>query len=380
MKIGILTYHKADNYGSVLQAYSLQTFLNEEMNFETELIDFVTSKQFDMYRNSIHRPFTLKNIAKTILNICIYNRYRTSKINGFDEFRNSLFHLSNKQYNEMNYKIIGDDYDIIICGSDQIWNMDAYDFHGAYLLENINSNNLVKISYAASLGGYDSIRGNVDKCERLRSNLNNFNIISVREISGKRILDPILDKKIDILLDPVFLLDSCAWNRLVKDCSVIKDNYIFFYSIDYNEAALNIVKKISKKVNLKVIVMYTSNKTIRVKKYGFKIAQNKSPSDFLNYIKNAKMVLTTSFHGTAFSIIYKSLFWVIRGVYDGKINEDDRMTMVLQSFELQERNIDSYSWKNKDLLEIVDYDISNKVISENLCNAQKFLEPFLLNE
>lgn len=380
MKVGILTFCGADNYGSVLQSYALQNFLKNEFRCEVELIDFMTTNQIELYKTSKYTASSLKNIIKSILNVLLYNHFRLDKSKAFDEFRKTRLLLSYCQYNENNYLTVAECYDAIICGSDQIWNMDAYDFHTAYLLKGISAGNILKVSYAPSLGGYDSIRQDRSRKNEFTSTLCDFDAISVREFSGADVLRKLIDKDISILIDPVFLLTRDQWNKITNLTSESNNsNYIFFYSIDYDDSALRMVKKISRKINLPVIVMYTSNKTIRVLRYGFKINSDKSPETFLALVKNAKFVLTTSFHGTAFSIIFQKKFWVVRGIYDGKINNDDRMTTILSKIHLENRNITSETLNDIDLYENINYKDVNDMVNLERSNSKVFLERALFS-
>lgn len=380
MKIGIMTFCRADNYGSVLQSYALQNFINNEFGCEVELIDFMTCKQVEIYRTSKYESRSLKNIIKFFLNILVYNRYSLNKRKAFDKYREKRLQMSNIHYDEYNYKTVAEHYDAVICGSDQIWNMDAYDFHQAYLLKGISCEKIHKISYAPSLGGYDSIRQNKNREIEFKLALENFKAISVREYSGANILEKLINRNISVLVDPVFLLTRDKWSEVADSVrKVNNDNYILFYSIDYNESALKIAKKISKIVNLPVIVLYTSNKTLRSLKFGFEISEDKSPEQFLSLIKNSRLVLTTSFHGTAFSIIFRKNFWVIRGIYDGKNNNDDRMTTILSKTHLENRNIIAETLDGIDLLKKIDYNEVIDLIDIERDKSKAFLEKSLFS-
>jgi hypothetical protein len=290
-----------------------------------------------------------------------------------------MLDISESHYDETNYKNIRDVYDTIICGSDQIWNIHAYDFHEAYLLKEISSKDIIKIAYAVSLGGLGSVTDEVNSYQEALESISDFRAVSLREYKGKELISSFLNKKIHMFLDPVFLIDRNKWEHIAtNDVPVYVEDYIFFYSIEYKNEALTIVKEISKKTKLPVLIMYTSNRAVQAIRYGFKIVKNKSPNNFLNLIKNAKFVLTTSFHGTAFSIIFNKSFWTIKNTNDiNDIEYDDRIITLLTQFSLEDRIINLRSWQSKDIMQeisLVQNQNIQRIIAQNLKDTEIYIK------
>ncbi len=357
--IGILTFHAAHNYGSALQAYALQRKLNELSSERCEIINFSTDKQKEMYsllckNNSIKS--LLKNIRATSYKYSVIKNRR----NDFDRFIKDKLPLSDKEY-KSSYELEADikKYSIIVCGSDQIWNPSTIDFDMVYFLP--YSGNIKKVSYAPSIGGGNTLNNSPLKDEIIY-NINKFDMISVREEMAKDILSKITDKDIDIVLDPTMLLSNIEWDQICSS-RIINEEYIFLYSIDYNDDVVRIAKSISKKLNLPIVILFTSSKTYKTIFKGFTLCEKESPSDFLSLIKHAKLVLSNSFHGNVFSIIYKKPFYAIRGTNNGKINNDNRISTLLNKLDLNDRQLNMQNYSQKQLDLNVNYPKVDKIIN-----------------
>ncbi len=345
MKIGILTFHKSENYGSAFQAYALCRALNI-INSENsiEIIDYQNEAQRELYRT--FRPFNSpKNTAKNIrslLNISQLNRRSAA----FQDFQR-LLPLSKKSYNSDSelseaYK----DYDLLICGSDQIWNPQSLDFSMAYFGVGFKCK---KVSYAPSIrdAGIESFE---PYREDVSDALAEFKRVSLREKSSIPVLKELCSKRIRTVCDPTLLLTYEEYDKICSQ-NKPKGKYIFYYSIDYNEQSVEMVKRISEKLNLPVYIIFSSNKTYSVYFKGFKLVKKNAPGDFISLIKNASLVLSTSFHGVAFSVIYRKPFFALktRGYTDARIN------CLLEQINLEDRYIDYGDYMNSDFGEPVNY-------------------------
>lgn len=368
-KVGIMTFHAAHNYGSVLQAYALQTVI-ENKGDKCEIVNFETRNQVDMY-SIFSKNNSLKNIAKNIIALSNYKILR-KRYSSFEDFSNKYFNLSKKKYKTFEeLRETNGKYEVLVCGSDQIWNLNAHDFEEAYFL---GFNNIAKkVSYAPSIGGFNTFKDN-NNINTIKEYLSDFSHISVREYNAKEVVQPLTDKNIEVVLDPTFLLTSEQWDTIASP-RIIDKEYIFFYSIDYNDDAIKIAKTISKKMGLPIIILYTINQTYKAVAHGLKMSDKCSPSDFLSLIKHANLVLSSSFHGSVFSIIYRKPFYVVRGTNKGKINNDDRLTTLLNKCNLNNRdiNINNVDMEFEDYL--IDYSNSEGCIEDE---RQKSLE-FLFN-
>lgn len=340
-KVGILTFHGANNYGSVLQAFALSRMI-EKLGFEVEIVNYVPNNQEDMYKIFIDNK-SIKALLKNVM-AAFFHPVLKNKSEGFEKFRAEYLNVGKKCYKE---KIaigeLDEQYEYVICGSDQIWNIIAADFSEEYLLPNVRKAR--KIAYAPSLstGDFCGTRNE----EKFRQLIDDFDFLSVREYSGKEKLEKLLkyNREVEVVIDPTLLLEREDYESISSN-RVHNGKYIFFYSIDYNSVAVEIVKYISKKINLPIIVMFTSIKTYTILGKGFRISRKASPSDFLSLIRYADLVLTTSFHGTAFSVIFeKEFFAVMRNQGDEEVYYDPRICNLLGKLNLNERIITEMNYQ-----------------------------------
>ena len=302
MRIGILTFHNADNYGAVLQCYALQeTLKNQYPNDEVYVIDYKCPAIEKSYVPHINfkRPWSILTYFKT-----------KKKRKKFEQFRKKYFNLGSPDFSK---------YDMIYYGSDQIWNPSITNRDLMYFGKGYNG---IKIAYAASDGGkmeYDS-----EICKLL----NSFSSVSCREKTMKEKLADI-KLPIDTILDPVFLLSKEEWMKIAKKPK--EKNYVLVYKIRENLNFNSEAEKLGEKFNKKVIqIVYV--KTLRKYFYEKQTFVAITPEQFVGYFAYADFVLTTSFHGTAFSIIFDKAFYVLE--ID---NASERITDLLSELNISDR-------------------------------------------
>lgn len=318
MKIGIITFHAAFNYGSMLQAYAMQTFLERQGN-SVEIVNFRPCNQKDGYPKPIDftNKSNLKNSMKRLLlaprTIVPLNK----KWHLFDAFLHQHLHLT-KEYSTLDeLKATNFDYDVLITGSDQIWNTEAFDFSEAYFGTFVNDNTK-KIAYAPSMGPAPENQ-NVDY---LKSLFNGYYAVSVREERTRQfIVDNGIFKDVEVVLDPTMLLEGCDYDSLYNKEPLIKGDYIFYYTPGgVRHEFLSEASKMGKELGLPVIceACYQPgdlNIYDNVKPY-----IPTGPSEFLNLIKNAKIVCGASFHLMVFSILFNKDFYCMNGDVDSRMN------------------------------------------------------------
>lgn len=347
MKIGILTFHKSENYGSALQAFALCRALKAvEPSNGVEIIDYSNERQKELYSIFVKNssPKNLIKNLRSFLNLAQLKRRKR----GFNEFINSKLPLSAEHFeSEKQLKAHKSEYDLIICGSDQIWNPQSVDFSLSFFGVDFKC---AKASYAPSIR--DAEESDFKPYENeIRKALSDFGKISLREKRSLPVLQKYTEKPIDCVCDPTLLLDCADYNSICTN-NKLPEDYIFYYSIDYNPQSVEMVKHISKATNKPVFIIFSTNKTYSVYFKGFHLAKNNAPGDFVNLIKNASLVLSTSFHGVAFSVIYRKPFFALktRGYTDSRIND------LLNEIGLGERYIDFETYENTDYLAPVSYD------------------------
>jgi hypothetical protein len=327
MKIGILTFHKAHNYGAVLQAYALKITL-ESLGHEVMFINHSgAADRMPAYRVFYYRRFfskTPKLVFKKIITEVrlLKSRYRR-KIN-FNSFISKEFNLDNNE----NISYLNEKYDFIVIGSDQVWNtaltngFDKY-YWGALKIQN---SRLKIISYAASMES-----SNLQQSEeiKIRKYLKNFDALSVRENSLKILLGQYVNKEISVVLDPTLLLNVNEWDKLVQ-IPIIKKPYLLLYQVRNSEENVEISKRIARKLNLDIVYL-----SAKVEEVNSEQCISASPYEFLGWLKCADFVVCSSFHGVVFSILFRRQFYSIR-MNDGR---DSRVLSLLKSLNLEDRSI-----------------------------------------
>lgn len=346
---GILTFHASHNYGSCLQAYALQTAL-DNLGAENEIINFRTDRQKDLYA-----IFTKRKGVKYWIKNCAHLLYYKSlkyKYNNFENFINNDLKLSSKEYQTINdLKDANFSYKGIIAGSDQIWNPVPADFDWAYYLPFIKE--IKKISYAPSLGQLLSTGDNETK-KRIAQYIQDFSNLSVREIGAAKAIEKIAQRQAEIVLDPTLLLSKEKWENVIEKQSIVNGKYIFLYTLFSTPVINKIAKRVAKRLKMPIVVSNFSNQydvfTSFKKKY------MAGPKEFLNLIYNAKLVLTTSFHGTAFSINLKKPFLAIGGEKDARICNIlsltglNNRTISMDDFDEKMEKVFDLNWEETDRL------------------------------
>ncbi|MDR0920707.1 MAG: polysaccharide pyruvyl transferase family protein, partial [Oscillospiraceae bacterium] len=271
-KIGIMSlYYKTYNYGAQLQAYALQKAI-EKLNFKCEQICY-------KWQNSDIEYF-----------------YSTQTGN-LDKFRSFSFNIphSKKVYDPSNIHEANNEYDIFVCGSDQIWGVvnSMPKYVVPHMCLSFTDEDKIKFSYAASFGSAKLTTNQIPILKYWGSKLDN---ISMREQSAVTQISEITEKEVTSVLDPTLLLDRKEWESLINS-EIYEENYIFVYNIGENLELDQTAKLLSEKTGY------------IIKTVSYSESDEAGPIEFLNLIKNAKYVLSNSFHGTCFSIIFEKQFY-----------------------------------------------------------------------
>ena len=372
MKIGILTYHKSFNNGSFLQAYALSNVVSN-MGYDVEIVDYIPQKFNEIYSLfSSNSMGFLKKLIYYIKKILVADIYLSTKRN-FLGLQNKCLNLSKEKYfYDSNFEQLNKEYDVLIVGSDQIWNLVCSDCDDIYFLPIKHLNK--KVSYAPSLNDIKKLP------EKYIDLISDFDSVSVREQSGKATLNDCLLKDVFVAIDPTLLIDIQYYEKFdLKD--IVKKDYIFLYTIKYSEDVISVSKALSEKYNLCV---YTMINDIRVH-YVLEMKKNKiryrkscnDPVAFLRYIKNASYVVTDSFHGTAFSVIFEKEFWAVNIKKDGKYYDDERISTLLEKLNLKDRFItaDNQNFNNK-----IDYDTVGKLKKEYVEESLDWLKNAIIGD
>ncbi len=293
MRIGILTFSNAFNLGAALQAFSLQKAMEEKGN-EVELIDYRCSAIEAMHRM---RPvFQLGLSLKQRIYNLLYNLVFLPRRIRFLQFRE--YSKRSKKYSKASIQDTNEKYDMFVTGSDQVFNLKLTGADSTYYLDFVDKG--IKASYAASLGAYLP-----DQKERYQQYLKSFDYLSVRENSTAEIFEKELGIKAEVMPDPVFLHTAEEWEKLIGVSKAARHKYVLIYSLIENEELYVIANKVAKEKNLKIFAI---TKVLRPMGHADKYLRNTGPKEFIELIANADYIVTNSFHGTAFSIIFEKQF------------------------------------------------------------------------
>lgn len=300
MKVGILTFHDAHNYGAVLQAYALKKYI-QSLGHDARIINY--------HHETIPDGFPKED-----------NERRWEK---FNKFIKKLIDYDTQTYitEEELEKL---DIDVWICGSDQIWNTEiTRGFNRGFFLDFGTKGK--KISYAVSMG-IPCLP--TEHEENFKKSINKLHKISVREESLKQYTEQFTDKEVVRTLDPTLLLDEEDYEDLLLKNE--HGDYILIYALGPDERLTKIAQKIAKEKNAKIIELNDNRK----EEYFCEQVSEASPEEFLTLIKNAKAVITNSFHGTIFSIIFRKEFYTIT-----RLNRNSRMENILEIVDMKDRLI-----------------------------------------
>lgn len=333
MQSATLTFHAPNNNGSFLQAYALQQVLVREYGVQNKIVDFVSDRQAHQY-SVLRKPESMGDMARNMISLLHYSdlKHRAER---FDALRRKHLAMTERVTTEQEAINLASQYDIAICGSDQIWNESARDFSPAYFLPDFTKK---KIAYAVSSG--TNLSANP---EYLNQYGKTFSAISVREPELKEHLKQQGVTDVDIVCDPTLLLVQSDYYPLFHRFPVVHGKYILLYTINYDDEVLRLTKELADIYNLPVYAPFTGYSSFKCAKYGIKVLYDVAPDRFLNLIYYATHVVSNSFHGIAFSIIFeKHFFRPIRVEYkDSAMSfvKDNRIDNLLDLLSLDSQRV-----------------------------------------
>lgn len=359
MKIGILTFHNAYNYGAVLQTYATQEII-KSYGHDVEVIDYHNNKIDCVYNGKMFRLGSLIRSGMKAPLYIIEKYFYWKRRKAYQRFQKNNINLSENTYVQGDKMSLGN-YDVILIGSDQLWNKNITGGYDDVYWGDFGRNSRTHVvAWSVCMNNKD-----LDETDRLyiKSHLHNFNSISVREEILKNFILNFTDKSICCTLDPTLLLPEYHWIKLCHD--VKENNYIFVYAVINEQEVIKFARKMSIEMG-KPLVVIRSNCTCSLSKHD---KEQCGPEDFLSYIHHADFVITSSFHGTAFSIILKKQF--ICPAFS--INE--RVNNLLSIAGLNNRVVN----KVQNIKEIppIDYDVVSKKLNEEVIKTELFLSNVL---
>lgn len=334
-KVGILTMHKVQNFGSALQAFALQ-YVVDKLGFDAYIIDY-------KFPNIAHGALDLGFIQciKTIVGKLFNLTPGCVSLNKFDSFYKNYFKLSQSYSDKEQVYSNPPICDIYMTGSDQVWNPKFIKEDMTFYLDFIAD--VKKIAYAPSFG----VSEISERCEEIKKSLRSYDHLSVREKSGAELIERLISKDVPVVLDPTLLLSAEEWNKLMNVEVYGKEKYVFLYlqkySFDPSSKMEILLKRIQRELGWKV---YTTCKLPASCDGLYVNVEDAGPLDFLRLVRNASYIITASFHGTAFAVNYNIPF---NSIVLSKNVSDDRQLAFLRLVNLENRcllldNIDSFEF------------------------------------
>ncbi len=333
-KIGICTVYTGYNYGSALQAYATKHILTN-LGYKSELLtikgsilpgrDIRINKLFTIIFRSLFHSGGMKNLKN--YGASIAKKLPKQSIACFNDFFEKLqpkavaYHTLKKEAHTKTYYAF-------LSGSDQVWNSAVFYVDPFYYLRFAPSEK--RIAFAPSFG-----RNYVPDYNKKRISgfISEFKYISVRESSGADIIKELTGKDAEVLIDPTLVLSAEEWTKSLSLKKNPNEKYLLAYFLDTpSKQAIEITKKISRDLNLKIINLPYVFENSELGNTGVA-----GPCEFVEYIKNAKFVCTDSFHGTAFSLNFNIPFYTFDRNYGNAGKQSARIESILKMASLSER-------------------------------------------
>lgn len=351
-KTGIMTLHIGDNYGALLQCYALRHTINSFGNIHADIINYDPGRIFSCYEDleiqekylqKLEKFKTFNEVYNGIVGPVIHDVYTNDAVKGYDYY---------------------------ITGSDQVWNTSFAFAKEAYFLDFV-SENAKRISYAASVGL--PVSSPKLKTEWFERNIPKFDWISLRESSHISYVSQFTDKDVYSVVDPTLLLTPNDYDELCKDVSYPKGDYLLLYFLKHDNSApllISYANMIARKYNLRVVYSFAKVPPC-VFKNESETFYYSGPREFVQAVKHAKVVVTNSFHGTIFSVLYHIPFFTYLVA-----SMASRITDLLQCVGLEDRIIYGYRKLTDDMLN-VDFSKADIVLENKRAESLDFLKSAL---
>jgi len=349
-KVGILTFSYSSNPGSVLQAFSLQQNISKMDSVEAQIINYQKTKAGKpVIGKTVFEPPCSKWKLKQVIEWTARIIAHPIRMHKYEKFFNKYYKgYPQRPITRDELIDIEKNYDCFVVGSDQVWNYGSYNVDDTHFLDFVKDDKK-KISYAASFGRNGVPENKIEDAKRF---ISDFSYISVREKCGVDIVSELTGKNAELVLDPSLLTDKREYREFEKIPFAKK--YVFLYLREDSKELTKYADKLAKLKGLKVI------KVVKHWMYGLngRPIYAVGPQEWLGYMDNASYVITNSFHGICFSVIFEKEFFVglLKNV---SVETNPRISEILELFEIKDRYID----ENYDFTEIKPLDYCR--INEN---------------
>ncbi len=337
-KIGIITILKTNNYGAELQAYATQAILNK-LGYDAEIIDYLFYKNPGHIITKASKPSFNHGLKKKLSEklypiIARLKTQASTESSSTREKRFDKFHTENTRMSPT-YRTIDDlyaakqSYDVYMVGSDQVWNPGIYSSLLPYMLA-FAPEGKKRVAYASSFG----VSAIPQEQQWLyKKYLPEFSSIGVREKNAVEMVKELGGKDATWVLDPTLLLDKEDWTKVASNAYSELNNYILLYELTPCPYILELAKHMREKNGME-IVRICKNASVEDKDTSVRNIIDAGPAEFIRLFANAGMVITNSFHGTAFSINFGKEFYTVT---PARKHNNSRQRSILELFKLQDR-------------------------------------------
>lgn len=379
-KVGILTFHYAHNYGAVLQAYALKTKL-ARMGYDAKVVNYQNKYIARLYRQGTHIDYWKRDILPNrwgrLIGIARKQRHGRSEWQrqwkAFEQFIGQ--YLMDEQLPHAGEKVLHttdevaqSNCDAYILGSDQIWARElTHGLDPVYFGQ--FASDKPKISYAASVPN-----GNIPEGEKtqFQEYLAQLQSVSVREETLAEELEELLQRKVDTVVDPTLLLEKCDYESLLYEHTLEEQEYLFVYYVVENPVLTKLARIAAKQLGCKLVELHYQRTPERDAEFertqtdlDVTYIYDAGPREFLTYIRDARMVMTNSFHGTVFSILFHKQFY---SVYE----QNGRIQNLLDFLGISERHI--YAEESLQLTEEMAYEPVAQKLAQYRSKSEQYLE------
>jgi hypothetical protein len=376
--VGIMTYHYYNNHGTVLQAMALQQAIEGLAGYHCEIIDYRTADP-DIISAFSGISYNQEPLIESGEYLSAYERYKdelSRRAQMFGTFQKKYLKCSEKEYDRNSLMQSPPQYDIYVSGGDQIWNTinRRYMQNAPYMLHFTHSKN--KIAYGCGMCKYALYPYIVDF--QYMPLLKEYRTIMVREESGYHSLSRYLDNVDGLVLDTSLLLETSHYDGMLEppDADMLgrsidlSSPFIFVYNLDRHESKFfEALAEMSKKLKRRVFVVSSDIPPDTVDG-NITILLAIGPAQWLWLIKNADLVLTNSFHGIIFSILYRKWFAAVK--------PDARKITLLKMLGFTGKRIfDTFEQVPTDGLSSVEYDIIGNVLDQERDRCMQLLSSAL---
>lgn len=377
MKIGIFTLPLENNYGGNLQNFAMQQVL-KDMGHEVFTVDWHRKKEYASFVRQfvgyIHRLYSYY-INKEKISVCWSPFFSNKEFDiisrNIRPFINKNIVLTKKIYMPQLEEIDNEyKFDAYVVGSDQVW---VHSYALSAFLDFVKRKNVVKVAYAASSNEQAWTRNQklIPLCKKLAED---FSGLSVREFFLKKEAEEILNRDIKQVLDPVFLLDPSEYLKLIPP-KTKTSSFGFYYILDKSENKSLIIQSISKERGISFISGMPQKAHIRERNMNLNDYIFPSVEDWIFGISQTDIVVTDSFHGMAFSILFNKNFVVIANARRGM----ERFKSLLSNFNLEDRMVSNTEEALKVIRKPIEYNIINEKLSSMRADSLSFLTNALSN-